>query len=96
MPNNIIKSFANKTNKTTKEVDRLWNKAESIIQDQYKDVKKDSESYFKLVVGVLKKMIGIDENIASGDIAIFANKISLQRRNKKNSLSQKIIDNLRD
>lgn len=60
MPNNIIKSFAEKTGKSISEVDKLWNKAVDIVKDEYKDVTPESEKFYKLTTGVLKKMLSLE------------------------------------
>lgn len=62
MPNNIVKSFADKTDKSVNEVEKKWDKAKKIVKDQYDDVKEDSGNFYKLVTGVLKKMLGLNEN----------------------------------
>jgi len=56
-----VQSFAQKSGKTIGEVETLWSKAKEVVTKQYKDVAKDSEQYYQLVVGVLKKMLSIDE-----------------------------------
>jgi hypothetical protein len=56
MPNNIIKSFADKTGKSEDEVEKLWSKAKQISMED-----KGSEDY-PFIVGTLKNMLGIEEN----------------------------------
>lgn len=68
MPNNIVKSFADKTNKSSEEVEKKWDKAKDIVKKEYPDVEEDSEDFYKIVVGVLKKMLGISEEITLGTI----------------------------
>jgi len=62
MPNSIIKSFAEKTGKTEQQIDKLWEKAKSIVTKEYPDVEVDSDKFYQLVVGVLKKMLSINED----------------------------------
>jgi hypothetical protein len=62
MPNNIVKSFADKTDKSEAEVEKLWVKAKGIVSKGYDDVESESDQYYALVTGVLKKMLKIDEN----------------------------------
>lgn len=72
MPNNIIKSFADKTDKTVEEVKTLWNKAKRIVKDEY-EIDSEDESYYPLVVGVLKKSLGFkseDFSVGVGDIGL--------------------------
>jgi len=79
MPSSIIKSFANKTGKSESEVEKLWDKAKSIAKEEYPKISVDSDRYFSIVTGILKKMLKIDEGVEmknelkeatlSGDIA---------------------------
>ena len=51
MPNNIIKSFANKSSKTENEVEKLWNELKTEYKDDYEKI-----------TGTLKNMLKIDES----------------------------------
>jgi hypothetical protein len=62
MPNVIIKSFAKKTDKSEKEVERLWDKSKKIVADQYDNVDPDSDQFYALTTGILKKMLSIKES----------------------------------
>lgn len=62
MPAELVKSFAKKVGKSTKEVEKLWDKAKAIVAKEYPDVEKDTSQYYALVVGVLKKMVGLKES----------------------------------
>lgn len=53
----LIKSFADKTGRSVEEVEKLWNKAKEIVKKEYKKSEEDSD-FYRLVVGVLKKMLG--------------------------------------
>lgn len=55
MPAPIIKSFAEKSGKTEKEVEELWDKAKEIAKESNRD-----EDY-AYIVGILKKMLRINE-----------------------------------
>lgn len=68
MPSNIVQSFAIKTGYEEKEVERLWKKAKQLVKKQYPKVKEKSEQYWKLVTGILKKMLGIKKEDPDGDI----------------------------
>ena len=62
MPNNIVKSFADKTGKSKDEVEKLWNKSKEIVKKEYPKVKEDTPEFFKLVTGTLKKSLGLKES----------------------------------
>ena len=63
MPNNIIKSFAEKSGKSIEEVEALWDKAKRITDKEY--IKKDGQNddrYYSIVTGIVKKMLKIEES----------------------------------
>ena len=60
MPSPLIKSFSDKSGKSEKEVEKLYKDAEDIVKDRYKDVEKESDRYYALVVGILKNMLKIE------------------------------------
>jgi hypothetical protein len=60
MPNNIIKSFSDKTGKTEKEIETYWNKAKKISID--KGYTETDDDFYAYTVGVLKQMLGINES----------------------------------
>jgi len=62
MPNNIVKSFADKTGKSKDEVEKLWNKSKEIVKKEYPEIKEDTPEFFKLVTGILKKSLGLRES----------------------------------
>ena len=103
MPSPIVKSFADRVGKSTQEVEKLWKKAQDIAKKEYPKVKKDTDQYFKIVVGILKNMLNLKEEIVSGDIATFAKKMGkVQRRplpdlitfKKKKNVKEKIKEYL--
>jgi hypothetical protein len=61
MPSNTVKSFAEKSGKPVKEVERLWNKAKGIVEKQY-SMDENDDNYYALVTGTLKKMLSIEES----------------------------------
>lgn len=67
MPAPVIASFADKSGKSKKEVERLYNKAKDIVDKQY-EVETDSDEYYQIVMGVLKQMLGISEEISLSTI----------------------------
>ena len=62
MPAAMIKSLSDKTGKSEKEIERLWNKAKEIVSKQYPEVSKSSDNYWKLVTGITQKMSGLEES----------------------------------
>lgn len=56
MPANIVKIFADKTNKPEAEVEKLWQDAKHIADD---NGHKEDYSY---IVGILKRMLNINES----------------------------------
>lgn len=57
MPNNIVKSFAQKTGKSEAEVEKLWDKAKAEAE------KADTDDVYAYTVGILKNMLSIKENV---------------------------------
>ncbi len=67
MPNNIIKSFAEKSGKSVKEVEKLWNKAKAIAKES--DIPEtDKDKFYSYVTGILKKMLSIKEATTAANI----------------------------
>lgn len=104
MPSNIVKSFADRVGKSTEEVEKMWDRAKSIVKKEYPNVEVDSDKYYQIVTGVLKNMLGLKEDatITSADIATFAKKMGKIQRRKlpdlitfaKMSVKKKIDDYL--
>lgn len=65
MPNPIIMSVAKETGKSVKDVEDLWDKAKDIVSREYGDVDSDvdSDRFYSLVTGVIKKMTGYGESL---------------------------------
>jgi hypothetical protein len=63
MPNNIIKAFAKKSTKKVSDIEKDWNKAKAIVSDEYPDIDPNSSKYYGLVVGTLKNMLDINEEL---------------------------------
>lgn len=70
MPNAIIKHFSDKSNKSVEEVEKLWNEAKKIAKKEYPDVKITDDKYYAIVVGILKKMLGFNEDVNPANPAI--------------------------
>lgn len=62
MPSNVVKSFARKTGKSVSEVEDKWEEAKKQVEDEYPNIKKDSDRYYKLVTSITKSMIGLKES----------------------------------
>ena len=58
MPSSIVLSFAKQTNKSVEEVAELWNKANEIAKEQ------GQENNYAYITGILKKMLGLNENVS--------------------------------
>lgn len=59
MPNNMLKSIADKNGISMDKAEKLWNQAKAIVTKEYGKREKDGDAYWKLVVGVVKKMAGV-------------------------------------
>lgn len=59
MPSPMIKSFADKSDMTEKEVEVLWDKAKTIAKENGKPEDYD------YIVGILKKMLKLEESYKS-------------------------------
>lgn len=68
MPAPSIQSFAKKSGKSSGEIESMWKKAKEIVKKEYPDKKEDDKDFYQIVTGVLKKMLGINEETQSGDI----------------------------
>jgi hypothetical protein len=66
MPANIIKSFSEKSGKSTEEVEKLYKGAKNTVIKQYKLTEED-EKFYPLVTGILKKMCNIKDSICLCD-----------------------------
>ena len=58
MPNSLVTSFAKKSKKSVSKVESLWKSAVDVVKKEYKAKESDKE-FYPLVVGVLKKSLGI-------------------------------------
>jgi hypothetical protein len=64
MPSNVVTSFAKKTGKSVDDVEKMWDDAVEIVKKQYKDIEDGSEDFYRLVTGILKKMLKIEATAA--------------------------------
>lgn len=60
MPNSIMKSFAEQTDKKVKTVEKLWKKCEKIVKKKY-EIDNEDERFYPLVVGCLKNLLGLSK-----------------------------------
>ena len=63
MPSSVVKSFSKKTNKSVKEVEKLWHRAKELAAEQ-----GHTEEY-DYITGILKRMLKL-ENISFSDIIL--------------------------
>ncbi len=68
MPSAAIKSFADKSGKSIEKVEALWKEAKKGIKKSFPNVTPDSDRFFALVTGLLKKMLGLSEQDILPDI----------------------------
>jgi hypothetical protein len=61
VPVNILKHFAQKSGKDISEIEPLWSKAKDIVKKQYPKVSDKDDNYYEIVVGVLKKMLKVED-----------------------------------
>jgi len=64
MPTAYIKSLADKGKGTVAELEKKWEKAKALAKKQYPDVSPDSDRYYAIVMGIFKKMAGVNEMIS--------------------------------
>lgn len=63
MPQAVVKSFANKSGKSKAEVEKAINTAKKEAKDMGKSESKNENDYWQFVIGVAKKILGIDESM---------------------------------
>jgi ferredoxin-thioredoxin reductase catalytic subunit len=61
MPMAAIKSLAKESGKSEAELESMYEKAKQIAKKEY-DVSADSDKFYKIVWGILKKMAGVSED----------------------------------
>jgi len=67
MPADVVKSLADKSGESIKKVEDLFNKAQKIVKDEY-NITKESDKFYPLVTGILKKMLKITTEESDGSI----------------------------
>lgn len=64
MPSPWISKLAKETDKSEKELEKLWDKAKKIASEEFgKDEEDFGNKEYKYVTGIVKKMLGMDESI---------------------------------
>ena len=72
MPNNVVISFAEKSGRSIAEIEAKWDEAKLIVN---KKMSSSDERFYPTVTSILKKMLHLNEDVASGtttasDIAV--------------------------
>lgn len=67
MPANVVKSLADKSGESIERVEELWDKAQEIVTSEY-NITKESDKFYPLVTGILKKMLKITSEDADASI----------------------------
>jgi len=70
MPAELVKSLSKKAGIGIEKGEELWGKAKSIVKKEYPDVKENDDRFYPLVVGVLKKSMGLKEESIATDLPI--------------------------
>lgn len=58
MPNNVVKSFSDRTGKSESEIESIWKATEAQVKKEY----PDKEDIYGLVTSIVKKKIGLKED----------------------------------
>lgn len=59
MPNDLVKSYADKTNKSVDEVEKIWNEAKAQAHDKFGE---ESDSFWAYVNAIVQKRLGLNES----------------------------------
>lgn len=84
MPANIVKSFADRTDKSQAEVEALWTKAKQQTADKF-DKSEDGfgQEEWSYVTSILKKMLGLSETVTSTSPGHGMQKIHKKKKRRK-------------
>lgn len=64
MPSPYIKNLSKETGKSTREIEKLWDKAKKIASEEFgKPESEFGEREYKYSVGVVKNMLGVEESV---------------------------------
>ncbi len=88
MPSNVIKGLMKKSGKSEREVEKAWDKAVSIAEDDFGKRKRDFDDRdYSYVTGIAKNMLGIKEKKEVSTTDFIESDISalewLEKKNKK-------------
>lgn len=61
MPSSIVKTYAEKTGKSEKTIEKYWDKAKRLADSQENVDKEDEDRYYAYVTGILKNMLDIED-----------------------------------
>lgn len=59
MPAPLVKKFAKRSGKTTKQVDKMWNSVKQSLIDQGHS--EDNSNFYPMLVGIMKRNLGLKE-----------------------------------
>ncbi|MEM2159597.1 MAG: hypothetical protein QXN55_01430 [Candidatus Nitrosotenuis sp.] len=59
MPNAVVKSFARKSGKSIKDVEKIWDETKKEVKDRFKD---ENPFFWAYVNKVVQKKLGISES----------------------------------
>ena len=92
MPTPMIQAFAKESGKSIEDVERLWDKAKSIVWKKYSD--KTDDAKYALTTAITKNMLGMkDEQITTTSANVGTGQ-SGQYAPKVLGMSQKEVDNI--
>ena len=68
MPAAVLKSLVKKSGKSMADAEHDWNHAKKIVKKEY-GKSEDDPSFWALVTGITKKMMGVKESISFRDFS---------------------------
>ena len=75
MPSPYVNSLSKETGKSVAEIEKLWNKAKEITADTFgKPEDSFGSKEYKYTVGIVKNMLGINENVLDPSIFLKSGK----------------------
>lgn len=75
MPSPYVKKLAQDTGKSVAEIEKLWDKAKEITSDTFGKAEADfSSKEYKYTVGIIKNMLGVNENLLNPAVFMKSNK----------------------
>lgn len=92
MPAAMVKSFAQKTGLSVSDVEKKWEKSKELVKKEYPKIKENSDRFFALTVGILKRMLKMKEQITTSNIGnmgpgprgkLFRREVRREKKKKK-------------